>query len=524
MLGIQFERTTPQLVRLAAVVSLVRDVAELEVDVVAQLRRELDGALIQAPRFIVARAAIRKVAEILGELRQRGLVVQCGTRQFLRLRQIPRQLMQHREVVAQDAILRIRFHGLRADLFRGLEVPRRGGREGTRPKPDRGHFLGKELLGTIEPSRGAGVIALLEGHDAPADVDPRIRTRACRRLRIRRLGVFQPAQLLEGQGEIVEHRGPGAALLCGEPQRLHRFAPARLLERDESNEEMGVGIRAPELRDATEFPRGFVQHAGLVKGDPQIAMLFDARVRHLLVFGARGPAGAMQESRGHEPVQGFPDFELAQSRVFDDLIHVARSVEQRQQAVLHLRELRIADRKAIAVHQEDQVEGGDLFLDQAPLIHPARAFEQQRFRIDGDKEVLLLGADVSFEVERPLGPCEQIVDRLLDLHAHVALELLLREDALADEDLAQLLVALLGLAVDRGVELFLADLLVLHEDVAEAVAAIDDRRVTDPAFVEIDVSEVRAVGDRETAGLLPEREQLEHVGERGLFERAFDGH
>src|SRR6059036_2536662 len=63
---IQLERTAPQLVCLAAVVSFVRDVAELEVDVIAELRRELDGALVQGPRLIVARAAIGEVAEILG--------------------------------------------------------------------------------------------------------------------------------------------------------------------------------------------------------------------------------------------------------------------------------------------------------------------------------------------------------------------------------------------------------------------------------------------------------------------------
>ena len=130
----------------------------------------------------------------------------------------------------------------------------------------------------------------------------------------------------------------------------------------------------------------------------------------------------------------------------------------------------------------------------------------------------MLRPHVGFEVEGPLRPGEQVVDRFLDLHAHVALELLLCEHVLSDENLAQLLVTLPGLAVNRGVELLLADLLVLDEDVAQPVPAVDDGRVGDTALVEVDVAEVGTVGDRETAGLLPERQQLQDVGQRGFLE------
>src|SRR2546422_1719044 len=77
---------------------------------------------------------------------------------------------------------------------------------------------------------------------------------------------------------------------------------------------------------------------------------------------------------------------------------------------------------------------------------------------------------------------------------------------------------------DRGVELLLRDLFMLDEDVAEAVAAVDDRCVGDAALVEIDVAEVRAVGDRQAARLLPQRQQLQHIGQRRFFERSLDGH
>src|SRR5207237_4805527 len=203
---------------------------------------------------------------------------------------------------------------------------------------------------------------------------------------------------------------------------------------------------------------------------------------------------------------------------------VARPVEQRQDALLRVGQLAFADGEPVLCQDENQIQPGDLFLDQAPLIHAARSLEQQRLGGDRDEKVLTLGAHVGLEVERPLRPGEQVVDGLLDLHAHVALQIGLRDDRHADQDLAELLAVLLGLAVHGGVELRLRDLGVLDQDVAETIAPVDDRRVADAALVEVDVAEVGAVGDGETPRLLPQREQLEHVGERRFLERSLDGH
>src|ERR1051325_10164018 len=65
-------------------------------------------------------------------------------------------------------------------------------------------------------------------------------------------------------------------------------------------------------------------------------------------------------------------------------------------------------------------------------------------------------------------------------------------------DLAEPLAVLPRLALHGGVELRLGDLGVLDENVAQAIAPVDDRRVADAALVEVDVAEVRAVGDGET--------------------------
>src|SRR4029079_10700959 len=74
------------------------------------------------------------------------------------------------------------------------------------------------------------------------------------------------------------------------------------------------------------------------------------------------------------------------------------------------------------------------------------------------------------------------------------------------------------------VELALRDRTALHEEVAEPVTPVDDRRVADAPLVEVDVAEVVAVRDGETAGLLPHREELQHVGEARLLETALDRH
>src|SRR5207244_6460406 len=40
----------------------------------------------------------------------------------------------------------------------------------------------------------------------------------------------------------------------------------------------------------------------------------------------------------------------------------------------------------------------------------------------------------------------------------------------------------------------------------------------------VDVAEVGTIGDGEAARLLPQCQELEHIGERRLFERPLDGH
>src|SRR4029077_3322907 len=250
----------------------------------------------------------------------------------------------------------------------------------------------------------------------------------------------------------------------------------------------------------------------------------DPRVGDLGVGRRRAAARAVHEPRRDQTVERLADLEFPQPRILDDLVHVTRSIEQRQEALLRIGEFPFADGEAVLVDREDQIERRNLLLDQAPLIDPPGTLEEQRLRIDRDQEVLPLRTDVRLEVERALRPREQVEDRLLDLHAHVALEVGLGEHVHRDQHLAELLAMLFGLPLDGGEELLLADPIVFHQDVAQPVAPVDDRSVADAPLLEIDVPEVGAIGDGETAGLLPQCQQLEHVRERRLFERALDGH
>jgi len=82
-----------------------------------------------------------------------------------------------------------------------------------------------------------------------------------------------------------------------------------------------------------------------------------------------------------EPVERLADLELAEPYVLDDLVHVARAVQQRQDALLSVGERRLADRDSVPIEDEDQIERGNFLLDQAPLVHPARTLEQQRLGV-----------------------------------------------------------------------------------------------------------------------------------------------
>jgi len=99
---------------------------------------------------------------------------------------------------------------------------------------------------------------------------------------------------------------------------------------------------------------------------------------------------------------------------------------------------------------------GILLLDQAPLVHPAGALEQQAFRVERHEERLVRRQPVRREAERALLPGEQVVDRLLDLQPDEALQLGAVDLPGIHENPAKLPVAGAPLLLDRRAQLLLA--------------------------------------------------------------------
>ena len=215
MLRVDLERLAPQLRRLLAVVPLVGDVAELEVDVVSQVGRELDGPAVGVPGLIVARAAIREVAQVLGQLGERGLVLARFPHQVLRGRQVARELLQHREVIAQR---RVRWVGLRAllgEVLGHLELAGARRCERARPEPCGRRHPAEQLPRPVEPARSAGVVLPLQGDDTPPEIHLGVGPGARRGLAVGRFRLVQPPELLVGEREVMEHgRAATPALGC----------------------------------------------------------------------------------------------------------------------------------------------------------------------------------------------------------------------------------------------------------------------------------------------------------------------
>ena len=97
------------------------------------------------------------------------------------------------------------------------------------------------------------------------------------------------------------------------------------------------------------------------------------------------------------------------------------------------------------------------------------------------------------------------------------LELIAAERAELEQDLAQLVLALALLAGDRLGERLGRDPSAAHQDIADPVAAVDDRRVDDEPLVEVDRAEVVPVGQRQAPRPPAEEEELDDVGETGLL-------
>jgi hypothetical protein len=416
--------------------------------------------------------------------------------------------------------------GARPGGFEGtVGVLGRGAHERLGPVPARGHSaVADELARPAQPPACLRHVAAEQRRHGPAQLDAPVLACACGRIAIRRLGLIVSAELLQRIREVVQCGRPRATLLERELERGDGLLPVVLLERDEAEVEGRAALLRPQLRHATELTQRLVEHPGPVEGDTEIAVLLDPGVAGARRQAGRRRARAAYVPGGDEAIERLPHLELHHAGLVDQLLHVPRAIEQGQELLLRLGERHALFGLVGAVGGEQQVETRDLLLDQAPLVHPARAFEQQPLRVDLHEKVLPIGTHAGLEVERAGRPGEQEVDRFLDLQADVVLQLLAGEHAHAHEDLAQARFAVTGLGVDGVLQLLQRDALVPDQHVAQAVPAVDDRRIADPAILEPDVAEVLAVGDGETPRAPPEVQQLDDIGEARLPQAALDRH
>ena len=218
--------------------------------------------------------------------------------------------------------------------------------------------------------------------------------------------------------------------------------------------------------------------------------------RTALARGRRRCGGDSPKSSGAEqPVQHATDLEVGEAGDVHEVARRARPVEQRQQSALGLDQRLVGVHAAapLALERKDGVERGDLLGDYAPLVHAARALEQQAVGVEAAARRRLLGPHTRLEREGAAGPGEERVDRLLDLPTHLTLDILGREEAELTQHRAETLPRDRLLHGDGLRQLFGAESSGGDEALAQTIGARDHAGKGDPSVVEPDRAEVALV-------------------------------
>jgi hypothetical protein len=206
------------------------------------------------------------------------------------------------------------------------------------------------------------------------------------------------------------------------------------------------------------------------------------------------------------------------------VLNGARAIEQRHDSLLLGRQSDTRSCEALAIDGEDEIQRWNLLLDETPFVDSARGLEQETVRTDRDRGLAFVGSLARLEEEGATRPGEEMEDSLFDLQHDVAVELLLRQQTLIDEHLAEPAVRPAGLLTEHCFEPVGREQSIADQQIAQAVATVDDARERHPAALEEDLAQPRAVGHRQAAALHAEREKLHHVGQTCLGETALDRH
>ena len=132
----------------------------------------------------------------------------------------------------------------------------------------------------------------------------------------------------------MEHRAARAADCSTTSSQIpQRAAVVALPQRDEPEVEARLRLWAAARRTRRNSRIASSYIAGLVEGDPQVAVLVDARLA-APARGRRCAPHAVGEAGLDQPEERLADLELHQPGVVDDLLHAALAVDERQDLAL----------------------------------------------------------------------------------------------------------------------------------------------------------------------------------------------
>ena len=164
---------------------------------------------------------------------------------------------------------------------------------------------------------------------------------------------------------------------------------------------------------------------------------------------------------------------------------------------------------------------GHALPDELPLVVAPHPLHDDPRDVERERDHLLVGHVPVHELEVALRPEEDVVDRLLGLLLHEAEQVRLGDRVDHDEDPAEEDLRLL-LDLHRHFELLLRDVAVRDEEVAEVLALVGGGRRGDAAVREVDALLDAVPVDQEGAGLRAEREPLKQLSQLHRLQIAGD--
>ena len=232
------------------------------------------------------------------------------------------------------------------------------------------------------------------------------------------------------------------------------------------------------------------------------------------VPGLGEPHRARAKSFGHE----LGHHELGVVRLQGDLLDRPLAVEVRDDELFAVAEL-------FDVERPDDVGNhagvGNPLADELPLVVAAHALHDDAGDVERQRDHLLIRHLAVDELEVPLGPEKDVVDRFFGLLPHQPEEVAFGDRVDHDEDLSEEDLRLL-LDLHRHLQLVLRDESVRHQEVAEVLPLVGGGGRRDAPLLEVDALLDAVPIDEQSAGLRAQGEPLKQLSQLHRLEVAGD--